>query len=101
MSAGKLAISMSRAEWDGLTPTPQNCVGMNHHTGSSFDSFLIEDGILEEVEAVAISRALAWLAAQRPTDHTAVILEQQRRTIEESWEGSRARAAPGFVSQSK
>ena len=30
------------------------------HTGSSFDSFLEEEGILEEVEAVAIKRVIAW-----------------------------------------
>lgn len=30
------------------------------HTGSSFDSFLEEEGILEETEAVAIKRVLAW-----------------------------------------
>ena len=30
------------------------------HSGSSFDSFLEEEGILEEVEAVAIKRVIAW-----------------------------------------
>jgi antitoxin HicB len=30
------------------------------HTGSSFDSFLEEEGILEEVQAVAIKRVIAW-----------------------------------------
>ena|ERR1022692_2293342 len=30
------------------------------HTGSSFDSFLEEEGILEEVEATAIKRVIAW-----------------------------------------
>lgn len=30
------------------------------HSGSSFDSFLDEEGIREEVEAVAIKRVLAW-----------------------------------------
>ena len=30
------------------------------HTGSSFESFLEEEGIREEVEAVAIKRVLAW-----------------------------------------
>lgn len=30
------------------------------HSGSSFDSFLEEQGIREEVEAVAIKRVLAW-----------------------------------------
>jgi hypothetical protein len=31
-----------------------------NHTGSTFDSFLDEEGIREEVEAVAIKRVLAW-----------------------------------------
>ncbi len=30
------------------------------HSGSSFDSFLEEDGILDEVEVVAIKRVIAW-----------------------------------------
>jgi antitoxin HicB len=30
------------------------------HSGSSFDSFLDEAGILDEVDAVAIKRVLAW-----------------------------------------
>jgi antitoxin HicB len=30
------------------------------HNGSSFESFLEEEGIREEVEAVAIKRVLAW-----------------------------------------
>ncbi len=30
------------------------------HSGSSFDSFLDEEGIREEVEAFAIKRVLAW-----------------------------------------
>jgi antitoxin HicB len=30
------------------------------HTGSSFDDFLDEHGIREEVDAVAIKRVLAW-----------------------------------------
>src|ERR1700680_4126516 len=30
------------------------------HSGSTFDSFLEEEGIREEVEAVAIKRVLAW-----------------------------------------
>ncbi len=31
-----------------------------NHTGSSFDSFLEEEGIRDEVDAVAIKRVLAW-----------------------------------------
>lgn len=34
------------------------------HTGSSFDSFLEEEGIREEVEAVAIKRVIAWQLAE-------------------------------------
>jgi antitoxin HicB len=34
------------------------------HSGSSFDSFLEEEGIREEVEAVAIKRLLAWQLEQ-------------------------------------
>jgi antitoxin HicB len=30
------------------------------HSGSSFDSFLEEEGILEEVQAAAIKRVIAW-----------------------------------------
>jgi antitoxin HicB len=34
------------------------------HTGSTFDSFLEEEGILEEVRAVAIKRVIAWQLAE-------------------------------------
>ena len=34
------------------------------HTGSTFDSFLEQEGIREEVEAVAIKRVLAWQLEQ-------------------------------------
>jgi antitoxin HicB len=34
------------------------------HSGSTFDSFLEEEGIREEVEAVASKRVLAWQLAQ-------------------------------------
>jgi antitoxin HicB len=30
------------------------------HAGSTFESFLEEEGILEEVQAVAIKRVIAW-----------------------------------------
>jgi hypothetical protein len=36
----------------------------NPHHGSSFDSFLEEDGILEEVTATAMKRVLAWQLAE-------------------------------------
>ena len=32
----------------------------NKHTGTTFDSFLEEEGIKEEVESVAVKRVLAW-----------------------------------------
>ena len=38
------------------------------HSGSSFDSFLEEEGIREEVEAVAIKRVLAWQLGQAMQD---------------------------------
>lgn len=34
------------------------------HSGSSFDGFLEEEGIREEVEAVAVKRVLAWQLTQ-------------------------------------
>ena len=34
------------------------------HSGSSFDSFLDQEGIREEVEVVAIKRVLAWQLEQ-------------------------------------
>jgi antitoxin HicB len=33
---------------------------VRNHSGSIFDSFLEQEGIREEVEAVAIKRVLAW-----------------------------------------
>jgi antitoxin HicB len=40
---------------------------INRYAGSSFDSFLEEEGILEEVEAVAIKRVIAWQIQQAMT----------------------------------
>jgi DNA-binding Xre family transcriptional regulator len=34
------------------------------HSGSSFDSFLEEEGILDAVEAVAVKRVIAWQLAE-------------------------------------
>jgi DNA-binding Xre family transcriptional regulator len=34
------------------------------HSGSTFDSFLEEEGILDEVEATAIKRVIAWQLAE-------------------------------------
>jgi len=41
------------------------------HSGSTFDSFLQQEGIREEVEAVAIRRVLAWQLEQ--------VIQQQRK----------------------
>jgi hypothetical protein len=41
------------------------------HSGSSFDSFLEEDGILDEVEAAAIKRVIAWQLADDLPDQGA------------------------------
>jgi DNA-binding Xre family transcriptional regulator len=35
-----------------------------NHLGSSLDDFLIEDGLLAEVNAIAIKRVLAWQVEQ-------------------------------------
>ena len=37
---------------------------MNKHMGSSLDDFLEEQGLLEEIEAVAAKRVLAWQLLQ-------------------------------------
>jgi hypothetical protein len=42
------------------------------HSGSTFDSFLEEEGIREEVEAVALKRVLAWQLQQA--------MKKQRKT---------------------
>ena len=52
------------------------------HSGSSFDSFLDEEGIREEVEAVAIKRVIAWQLAQamRKQKKTKQAIAKQLRT---------------------
>lgn len=35
-----------------------------NHIGSSFDDFLVEEGIKAEVEAMALKRVIAWQLAQ-------------------------------------
>jgi antitoxin HicB len=42
------------------------------HSGSTFDSFLEDEGIREEVEAIAIKRVLAWQLSQA--------MQEQRKT---------------------
>jgi antitoxin HicB len=36
----------------------------NKHLGSSFDSFLVEEGLYEEVTSVAWKRVLSWQVAE-------------------------------------
>lgn len=52
------------------------------HSGSSFDSFLEQEGIREEVEAVAIKRILAWQLEQamRKQQKTKQAMARQLRT---------------------
>ncbi|MGB9198468.1 MAG: helix-turn-helix domain-containing protein [Terriglobales bacterium] len=38
--------------------------GAIDHTGSTFDNFLEEEGIREEVEAVAVKRVISWQLAE-------------------------------------
>ena len=56
--------------------------GLVEHTGSTFDSFLEEEGIREEVEAVAVKRVLAWQLAEamRKTKKTKQALARELRT---------------------
>ena len=52
------------------------------HSGSTFDSFLEEEGIREEVDAVAIKRVLAWQLerAMRKQRKTKQAMARQLRT---------------------
>ncbi len=52
------------------------------YSGSTFDSFLEEEGIREEVEAIAIKRVLAWQLAQamRRQQKTKQSMARQLRT---------------------
>jgi antitoxin HicB len=52
------------------------------HSGSTFDSFLEEEGIREEVEAVAIKRVLAWQLSKAMQDQqkTKRVMAKQLRT---------------------
>lgn len=36
----------------------------DRHAGTTFESFLAEEGILDEVDAVAVKRVIAWKIAQ-------------------------------------
>lgn len=52
------------------------------HTGSTFDSFLAEEGIHPEVEAIAIKRVLAWQLERAMQDQrkTKKAMAKQLRT---------------------
>lgn len=52
------------------------------HSGSSFDGFLEEEGIRDEVEAVAIKRVLAWQfeQAMRKQRKTKLAMARELRT---------------------
>jgi antitoxin HicB len=56
--------------------------GVASHSGSTFDSFLEEEGIREEVEAVAIKRVLAWQLsrAMQQQQKTKLEMAKQLRT---------------------
>ena len=55
---------------------------LGRHTGSTFDSFLEEEGIREEVEAVAAKRVIAWQLeeAMRKKRKTKQSLAKELRT---------------------
>ena len=58
----------------------------NRHVGSSFDGFLVGEGIEAEVTAAAIKRVLAWQMAQ--------VMEQEKVTKTElAWRMKTSRAA--------
>ncbi len=52
------------------------------HSGSSFDSFLDEEGIREEVESIAVKRVLAWQLerAMRRRQKTKQAMARELRT---------------------
>jgi len=54
----------------------------SNHSGSTFDSFLEEEGIREEVEAVALKRVLAWQLerAMQEQQKTKQAMARQLRT---------------------
>lgn len=56
--------------------------GLIDHSGSSFDSFLEEEGMREEVEAVAIKRVLVWQLSQamREQQKTKQAMARELRT---------------------
>jgi antitoxin HicB len=51
----------------------------NVHVGSTLDSFLKEEGILEETRAVAIKEAIAWQVKQAMLKEKLTKVEMARR----------------------
>lgn len=64
------------------TPKLSNAKVSNPHTGSSFDDFLKEDGIFEEVQARALKRALSEQLddAMQTSKLTKVVMAQRMAT---------------------
>ena len=54
----------------------------NHHLGSTFESFLDEEGVREEAEAQAVKRVIAWQIeeAMRAQGLTKVAMAQKMGT---------------------
>ncbi len=51
----------------------------NKHVGSSLDSFLKEEGILEEVRTIAIKEAIAWQIQQAMLKENITKVEMAKR----------------------
>ena len=51
----------------------------NKHTGSSFDDFLKEEGIYDEVDAVATTRVIAWQIQQAMKEKHVTKLQMAQR----------------------
>lgn len=51
----------------------------NKHMGSSLDSFLKEEGVLEETRAVALKEAVAWQVQQTMNKENISKVEMARR----------------------
>ena len=49
------------------------------HLGSNFDDFLAEEGLLEQVESIAIKRALAYQVEQLMLEQNLTKTEMSRR----------------------
>jgi antitoxin HicB len=51
----------------------------NEHIGSNFDDFLIEEGLLAEVETVAVKRVIAYQVEQMMKEQSLTKTEMSRR----------------------